>query len=57
MKDPTVIVVPKMIQTTNGEMEERPKCRTTSSDTPTVSEYQHIIYKIFQSSYAIEYPT
>ena len=38
-------------------MEGRPKCRTTSSDTTTVSEYQYVSYKIFQSSYAIEDPT
>ena len=35
-------------------MEDHLKCRTTSSDTPNVSEYQNVSDKTFQYSYAIE---
>ena len=37
-------------------MEDCPKCRKNSSDTPTVSEYQHVSFKTFQYSSDIEDP-
>ena len=52
-----MIVLLENITTSNGKMEDRPKCRTTSSATPTISGYQKVSDKNFQSSYDIEEPT
>ena len=52
-----MIVLLENITTANGKMEDRNKCRTTSSATPTLSGYQTFSDKTFQSSYDIEDPT
>ena len=52
-----MIVVLETLKTDNSDIEDSTKCRTTSSDTPTLSGYQNVSNKTFQSSYAIEEPT
>ena len=52
-----MIVVLETLKIDNSDIEDSTMCRTTSSDTPTLSGYQNVSNKTFQSSYAIEEPT